>query len=204
MMTKSERRIMNFFVSRITKKFSLNGAGREIRMHQALFYRSSRKLVKRRFIIADENGLFGLNYKENHTRLVASEYERASEFISEGRHKKFARFVKEFIDGIDENRFIFLLFGSAVEKTDPRDYDVLVLMDSIKKATTYEKILRNIAENYPTLNIDVNVDLFRDFRQMLMNRNDENVVNKTLNKHLIFYGAEFFYRMLGKTRPYDA
>jgi hypothetical protein len=37
---------------------------------------------------------------------------------------------------------------------------------------------------------------------MLRKRDEKNVVNEALNKHLIFYGAEQFYKILKEERPY--
>lgn len=202
MMTKTQLKIMKLFVSKIAKKFSLQGAGKELGMHQALSYRASKKLIERKLIIPDENNLYGLNYKDNQQELVAIEYLRTADFLGDPKHKKFREFIKEFIDKTKEDQFIFLLFGSAVEKSNPRDYDIVLFFDSIKKAQTYENILMNIAENYPSLNIHVNVDSIDDLHQMLKKRDEKNVANEALNKHLIFYGAELFYRMLKGVRSY--
>ena len=203
MMTKSENRLIQHFVSNITRKYSLNGAGNKIGMHQAQSYRSSRNLVKRRLIIADENGLFGLNYKENHFDLVTVEYQRTSEFLSKPRHKNLARFINEINKTLDIDNFIFLLFGSSVEKANPRDYDILLLIESVKNVDKYEKIITNLADNYPSLEVEIVVDSFNGFRQMLRKRDKKNVINEALNKHLLFYGADSFYRILSRERPYD-
>ncbi len=66
----------------------------------------------------------------------------------------------------------------------------------------YENILLNLAEDYPNLNIHINVDSIKDFHQMLEKRDEKNVINESLNNHLIFFGAELFYRILKKVRPY--
>ena len=202
MMTKTQLRIMKLFVSKITKKFSLQGAGKELCMHQALSYRASKSLIEKKLIISDENKLYGLNYKENQQELVAIEYLRTLDFLNNPKHKKFKDFVNEFIDQVKEDQYIFLLFGSAVEKTNPGDYDIVLFFNSIDKAQTYENILMNLIENYPTLDIHVNVDSIEDLTQMLKKRDEKNVANEALNKHLIFYGAELFYKTLKWVRPY--
>jgi len=201
-MTKTQLRIMKLFISKITKKFSLQGAGKKLSMHQALSYRASRQLIEKRLIIPDENGLYILNYKENQQELVAIEYLRTADYLSNTKHKKFAGFVKEFIESTKEDNFIFLLFGSAVEKSNPRDYDILLFFDSMRKAQIYENILINLAENYPSLRIHVNADSIKDFHHMLKKRDKKNVVNEALNQHILFYGAELFYRALREVRPY--
>lgn len=202
MITKTQQKIMTLFVSKIAKKFSLQGAGKELQMHQALSYRASKPLIEKKLIIPDENGLYSLNYKENQHELIAFEYIRTAEFLNEPKHKKFKEFVKEFTEKIQENNYIFLLFGSAVEKNNPRDYDIVLFFENIEKAQKYENILMNLAENYPGLEIHINVDSIKDLGQMLIKRDEKNVANESLNKHIIFYGAEQFYKILKGVRSY--
>lgn len=202
MITKTQQKIMNLFVSKIAKKFSLQGAGKELQMHQALSYRASKLLIEKKLIIPDENGLYGLNYKENQQELVAFEYIRTADFLNELKHKKFKEFIEEFITNTKEDNYIFLLFGSAVEKKNYRDYDIVLFFNNIEKAQIYENILINLAENYPSLDIHINVDSIKDLNQMLKKRDEKNVANEALNKHLIFHGAESFYKILKDVRPY--
>ena len=54
MLTKTQLRIMQLFVSKITKRFSLREVGRELSMHQALAYRASKELIQRKLIIPDD------------------------------------------------------------------------------------------------------------------------------------------------------
>ena len=203
MLSKTQQKLMELFVSKITKKFSLLGAGKELGMHQALSYRASQELIKRELIIKNENNLFSLNYKKNHQELVSIEYQRTSDFINSKKHQRLSNFIKETIGLIREDNFILILFGSTIEKTNPRDQDLLFLFDSVKKAQRYEQILLNFKETYPSLNIHINIDSLADYKKMLKARDDPNIINQILNKHLIFYGAELFYRILKQERPYD-
>ena len=60
-LTKSQIKIMQFFVARITARFSLREVGRELKMHQALTYRSSQPLINNKLILQDKNN-YVLNY----------------------------------------------------------------------------------------------------------------------------------------------
>ncbi len=60
MLTKTQQKILNLFMSKIAKKFSLQRAGKELNMHQALSYRASKELIEKKLIVADENGLYSL------------------------------------------------------------------------------------------------------------------------------------------------
>jgi len=202
MFTKTQQKIMNLFIAKIANKFSLQGAGKKLQMHQALSYRASKLLIEKKLIIPDKNGLYSLNYKKNQQELVAFEYMRTANFLNKLEHKKFKDFIEEFITNTKEDNYIFLLFGSAVEKKNYRDYDIILFFNTIKKAQLYENILINLAGNYPTLNIHINVDSNKDLKQMLKKRDEKNVINEAINKHLIFYGAELFYKVLKEVRPY--
>jgi hypothetical protein len=202
MKTKTEQKILNYFVAKINKKFTLQGIGKELDMHQALAYRSSKKLIKERLIIPDENGLYHLNYKENQQEIISSEYQRTSIFLKNQKHKMFINFIKEFIDISKEDNYILMLFGSAVEKDNPRDYDIVIYFDTIEKANKYENILHRLKENYNKIDIHINVDSLNDLNEMLIKRDENNIANESLNNHIIFYGAELFYKILKKVRPY--
>ena len=87
MMTKTQLKIMKLFASKIAKKFSLQRAGKELGMHQALSYRASKQLIERKLIIRDENLLYSLNYKDNQQELVAIEYLRTVDFLNDKKQK---------------------------------------------------------------------------------------------------------------------
>lgn len=193
---------MNLFVSKITNKYSLQGAGKELGMHQALSYRASRDLIEKGLIISDKNGLYGLNYKENIHELVALEYMRTNKFLNNSKHKRFIEFSKEFMEKIKENNYLFFLFGSAVESDMPRDYDIVLFFDDMEKAQKYENILSVLSKNYPGISIHINVDTINDLIEMIKKRDEKNVGNELLNKHIILYGAEQFYKILREARPY--
>lgn len=205
MYKQAEFNIMKFFVSRITKRYSLNAVAKEMDRQQSVIWRSSRKLIEKKLITPDDNGLYTLNYKENHIDLVNFEYQRSSDFLSMPKNKDLARFVKEVVKTLDRDKFILLLFGSAVEKPKPKDYDILLLIDAPnKEIDNYEAVLYNLAENYTSIEIETKVDSFRGFKEMLKRRDKNNVVNEALNKHMLFYGADLFYRILSRERLYDA
>lgn len=202
MMTKTQMRIMKLFTSNITREFSIQGAGKKLNMHQALSYRASKPLIEKGLITPSENNLYRLNYKQHLQELISIEYQRTVDFLDDPNHKRFGEFMSEIMENIDEEKFIFLLFGSAVESSNPRDYDILLFFDTIKKAQKYENIIINLSQNHPRINIHVSVDSMKDFRQMLKRRDEKNVVNEALNKHIIFYGADLFYLTMKRERSY--
>lgn len=198
MLTKTQLKIMQLFVSNITKRFSLRGVGNELKMHQALAYRSSKTLIQNRFILLDGND-YVLNYKQNHQELAYFEYLRSKEFLVKPRNKTLAMLKDDIIDRFPYGYFVLLIFGSAVINSKPRDVDLLVIIEKTEDIEPAEKALYNIIRNY-TLDLHTTVISFESVFEMLGSRDESNVMNQILNKHLILYGAELFYKLLKKGR----
>jgi len=114
MLTKTQIKIMQLFVSQITRRFSLRGVGKELKMHQALAYRACKQLIKDKLIISDDKN-YKLNYKQNHQELAYLEYLRSKEFFSKPKNKVLAMFADDVIEKFPYGHFVFLIFGSAVE-----------------------------------------------------------------------------------------
>lgn len=192
MLTKTQLRIMQLFVSQITKRFSLRGVGKELNMHQALAYRASKELIQNKLIIPDDDN-YVLNYKDNHQELSYFEYLRSKEFLD--KNKTLSLLREDIIDKYPYGYFVLLLFGSAVVSKKPRDIDMLVIIEKTEDIEPAEKALYNITRNY-TLDLHAVVISFESVFEMLGSRDEKNVINEILNKHLILYGGELFYKLL--------
>ena len=94
MITKTQLRIMQLFVSQIARRFTLRGVGKELRMHQALAYRACKQLIKDKLIIPDDKN-YVLNYKQNHQELAYFEYLRSKEFLNKPENKALSIFAEE-------------------------------------------------------------------------------------------------------------
>ena len=92
-----------------------------------------------------------------------------------------------------------LVFGSTVDSSKPRDIDILLIVDSTNKIEFHEKFLHNISSNY-YLSFEERVIGFESVYEMLSKRDEKNVMNEILNKHVILYGAELFYRLIQRGR----
>lgn len=196
MFTKTQLRVMQLFVSQITRRFTLRGVGKELKIHQALTYRACRQLIKDKLIIPDD-GSYMLNYKRNHQELAYFEHLRSKESLD--KNKTLSLLREDIIDKYPYGYFVLLLFGSAVVSQKPRDIDVLVIIEKTEDIEPAEKALDSITRNY-TLNFHTLVISFESVFEMLRSRDEKNVINETLNKHLILYGGELFYNLLKKGR----
>lgn len=198
MFTKTQLKIMKLFVSQITKRFSIRGVGKELKMHQALAYRACRQLIKDNMIVQDD-GSYILNYKQNHQELAYFEHLRSKSFLDKPMNQTLKMFANDVIEKFHYGYFVLIIFGSTVDTTKPRDTDVLVIIENTDDIELAEKSLYNISRNY-TINTHLTVISFESVLEMLRTRDEKNVMNEVLNKHLILYGAELFYKLVKKGR----
>jgi len=196
MLTKTQLKIMQLFVSQITKRFSLRGVGKALNMHQALTYRASKGLIENKLIVSDGDNYI-LNYKKNHQELAYFEYLRSKEYIN--KNKNMFLLKEDIVNKFPYGYFVLAVFGSAVISKTPKDIDMLVIIEKTEDIETAEKALYNITRNY-TLKLHTLVISFESVFEMLGSRDEKNVMNEVLNKHFILYGAELFYKLIKKGR----
>ena len=197
MFTKTQAEVMKVFVSKIDKRFSIKEIAELLGKPYPLIHRSIQELIKERFIIKDERKLILLNYKENHAELAYIEALRTKEGLN--RDKTVPLFIKDIHEKIGLDFFVFLFFGSYVEKNNPRDIDILIIIEDEKKVNEIDKIITNIADNF-TKAFHIQVISVKSAYEMLAKRDKINILNEILNKHLLVFGAENYYRILQNAR----
>lgn len=194
---KSTAKVLQFFVGHIAESFSLREVARRLKMHVSLTHRAIQPLLDSKIIEQNKHKNLILNYKNHHETLVFAEYLRRDNFLE--KYKDIKLFRDEIINKIKEDNFVLLIFGSAVESSKPRDIDILLIVDSTDKIEFHEKFLHNVASNYD-LPFEERVIGFESVYEMLSKRDEINVINEILNKHIILYGAELFYRLIIRGR----
>ena len=194
---KSTAKILQLFVSHITESFTLREIARRLKMHVSLAHRAIHQLIDAKIIEQNKHKNLSLNYRIHHETLAFAEYLRRDNFLD--KFKDIKLFADEVIKKIEQDSFVLLVFGSSTESNKPRDIDILLIVDSIDKIEFHEKFLHNIALNYD-LPFEERVIGFESVYEMLARRDEKNVMNEILNKHIILYGAELFYRLIQRGR----
>jgi len=194
---KSGAKILEIFTGHITEYFTLREIARKLNMHVSLAHKSIQPLIEAGIIEQDKHKGLSLNYKTHHETLAFVEYLRRDNFLK--KFKDIRLFAEEVKNKIKEENFVLLLFGSAVESKKPRDIDILLVVESTDKVAFHEKFLHNIASSYD-LPFEESVIGFESVYEMLAKRDEKNVMNEILNKHIILYGAELFYRLIQRGR----
>jgi len=194
---KTTAKILQLFVGHITESFTLREVSRKLKMHVSLTHRAIQPLIKNKIVVRNKHKNLNLNYKMYPETLAFTEYLRRDNFLD--KFKNIKLFADEVINKIKQDCFVLLVFGSSVELNKPRDIDLLLIVDSTDKIEFHEKFLHNIASNYD-MPFEERVIGFESVYEMLSNHDEKNIINEILNKHIILYGAELFYRLIERGR----
>lgn len=197
MLTKTELAVLSIFTARITRKCSIKQVADQLKKPYPLIHRSIQSLLSQNFLEKEEHQLISLQYKNHHAEASYAEALRTNTFLQE--NKTISLFTRDVLGKLKEDFFILLIFGSAVEKKNPRDIDILLILDIKEKLNHTEKLLANIAANF-TLQFDIHVITAQSMHEMLQKRGEPNVINETLDKHILLFGAENYYKVLTHAR----
>ncbi len=200
MLTKTQYRIMEIFAANIAERFSIKGISKIMGKDYSLVHRSIKPLIAKNLLVKDKQEYLSLNYKGDIAQIAAIEASRAEKFLQNKQNKTVSLFIKDSLKAIKEDFFVMLIFGSAAgQKKAPGDIDILFIVDDNAKINKTERLLHNIALNF-SAKLDINIISTESAYEMLSKRDQTNVMNETLNKHLIIFGAESYYRMLKNAR----
>ncbi|MEA2037604.1 MAG: hypothetical protein U9O94_08900 [Nanoarchaeota archaeon] len=197
MLTKNQFKIMELFVSNLTKRFGVREVARLLDMNNSLAHRNITPLIEKGILVKDDKGYLKLNFRKNHDLLSFTEYERRNKFLQ--KNKSISLMLDDIIKDFPYGYFVVLIFGSTVTSPKPRDLDLLIIIEKTEDIEKAEKRLYHITRNY-TLPIHSLIISFESVYEMLAPREDKNVMTEVLNKHLILYGAELFYKLIKKGR----
>lgn len=197
MLTKTELAILSIFTAKITKKFSIKQIADQLKKPYPLIHRSVQSLLSQNFLAKDEHQLISLQYNKHHAELAYIEAIKKNVFLE--KNKTISLFAKDVLEKLKEDFFILLVFGSAIEKKNPGDIDILLIIDDKERINNSEKLLANIAANF-TLHFDIHIITTESMREMLQKREEPNVINETSHKHILLFGAENYYKVLTDAR----
>ena len=199
MLTKTQLTIMKVFVSKITEKFSVRQVAEMTGKAYPLVHRSVKLLLETKLLERDAHNLLSLNYKENHSILSYVEGLKTREFLDGS--KTISLFIKDVMDGIKLDYFTMLLFGSYAKgkATKGSDVDILVILEDKNKIESAEKFMDMTSSRF-SLKFDCNVISAESAYEMLAKRDQANVMNESLDSHVLLFGAENYYRLLKNAR----
>jgi hypothetical protein len=194
-LNKTTWKVLQLFTGNLTESFTLREVSRKLDMHVSLAHRAIQPLLKLKVIEKNKHKNLFINYHANHEIIIFAEYLRRNTFFQQWPDIEYLS--NEIINKMKEESFVLMIFGSAVTSNKPRDIDLLLLVDNSEKIDFHEKFLLNILSGH-NLPFEEKVISFENFYEMLSNTNNKNIVNESLNKHIILYGAELYYRLISR------
>jgi len=192
--TKTEIKVLELFVSEILNSFTIREVSRKIKKDLKIVHTSIKNLIKKQFLIKDKKGI-RLNYKIHQKDLTYIENLRKEAFFKKNTLIKI--YLNRFIQKAKNKFFILLIFGSyARNKTNKKsDIDILAIIP--KEDGEFERQIK--AElSISKLNFHINLIISESFTEMLHKRDELNIINETLNNHILVYGAEQYYALMGE------
>lgn len=200
-LTKNQARILQEFTAHITEEFSMRETARILKKDSSLVRKAMLPLIEQGILNqAKKTKRITLNYRENHPELAYAEHLRAARFAESPKNSGIAAFMDEIKKTIQENAFTLSLSGSAIMDEKSGGYDVLLIVAAEDGVRSGEKALRDISKKHQGLKIGIDVVCFQSALEMLSQREQLNVMNRSLDKHIIFHGAETYYGLITKGR----
>ena len=197
MLTKTELKILKLFASSLGRKFSINEISKSLGISYTLAYNSTSRMLQFGLISKDEKKFLSAKLDKNYADFAYAEAERSRDFLK--KNSVVAVFLSDILSRLGQEYFTLLVFGSSVSKEKYNDIDLLLIVPTEVDVLPAEKISMNIADNFST-EFHINVISVESVNEMLGKRKEANVMNETLNNHIVLFGAENYYRMVSNVR----
>ncbi len=195
LLTKTQAEILKLFASSVADKRSIKGVAEALKKPYPLIHRSVKGLLENGLLKKDEHELISLDTSQ-YGVLSYIESLRSEEFLR--KRKTLALLAKDIMESVEEDFFVFLIFGSAVIKDNPRDIDMFFVVQDDEKRKKVESAAERCASRLP-VKADISVVTKESVYEMLRMK-QPNTMSETLSKHIIIYGAEQYYRMISNVR----
>jgi len=197
LLTKTETLILELLVSTPTRKFTIREISRLIKKDLKIVHTSIQRLLHHKFLLRDEHQHLYLDYHTNIPDLAYIENIRKEKFFRQYPAIKIS--ATDFLKKTKHSFFVLLIFGSYAEG-NPRkdsDLDLLAILPEEDKNNAFERQL-NAVLSLSFQKCHLHVISQASFKEMIAKRDEVNIINEALNKHIIIFGAESYYKLLGE------
>jgi len=198
MLTKNDIKIAEFFIRNTKKRFSIREVSRQVKIDYKLVHNSIKRLIAKKVINREKYGktqLCSLNLKDAVDYLIQVENIKAEGFL--GKNTGIKLIIKEIKEKIKVPYYTLILFGSYAKSSshEKSDLDLLIIVPNKEFIKEAEIIIHSVASIKP-IKIHSLVIQPEDFEEMLTAKEELNVANEILKNHIIFHGAEAYYKLL--------
>ncbi len=193
--TKTEIIVLELLSSKPTRKFTIREISRLIKKDLKIVHTSVQRLLQEKFLLKDEQHHLHLNYQNNLADLAYIENIRKEKLFH--KYPTIKIVATDFLKKTKDSFFVLLVFGSYAEG-NPRkdsDVDVLAILPEEDKNNAFERQLNSVLSlSLPKCHLHVISQA--SFKEMITKRDEINIINEALNKHIIIFGAESYYKLL--------
>ena len=193
--TKTEIKILELLVSKPIQKFTIREISRLIKKNLKIVHTSIQRLITKKIILKDEQRHLHLNYQANFSDLAYVENLRKERFFLQHHNIKIA--AADFLKKTKEMFFVLLIFGSYAEGNQHKssDLDILAILPQEDKNNSFERELNScLSLSLPRPHLQMISQA--SFKEMIAQRDEINIANEVLSKHIFIFGAEIYYKML--------
>ncbi len=198
MLSKNDIKLTGFLLEHPMKKFSIREISRQVKIDYKLTHSSIGRLFEKGIIDKEKYGkteLCKIGLKDAVEYLVQVENIKARNFLE--RNIGIKLIIEEIKDKIKIPYYSLILFGSYTKGQAHKrsDLDMLLIVpgkEFIKKA---EIAIHSVISIKP-VKVHSLVMIPEDFKEMLASKEELNVAKEALKNHLIFHGAEAYYKLL--------
>ncbi len=195
--TKTEILILELLVSKPIRKFTIREISRLLKKDLKIVHTSIKSLHQQGFLREDEHHHLHLNYPAHIQDLAYVENIRKEKFFQKHQAIKIA--AADFLKRTRYSFFVLLIFGSYAEG-NPRkdsDVDILAILPQEDKDNAFQRELNSIL-SLSLHKCHLNIISQASFKEMIAKRDEMNIINEALSKHIIIFGGELYYKLLGE------
>ncbi|MBI5388826.1 nucleotidyltransferase domain-containing protein [Candidatus Woesearchaeota archaeon] len=197
MLTKTDVRVLELFTSKITTPLTIREVSKQIQKDLHIVHQSIKKLQNQKYLMRYHEKHPGLilNYKTHRADFSYIESLRAEAFLK--RNASIRAHMYSILAKLPTSFYSLIIFGSYAsgKNTEQSDIDLLVILPRYDEAM--ERSLTAIL-SISVRPYHLQIVGEESVHEMLAKREELNVMNETPNNHIILYGAEQFYKLLGE------
>jgi len=194
-LTKTDIAVLGLFASRMLERLTVREAARLIKKDLKIVHTSIKKLAKEGFLIKEKPSGIRLDYRKNISEIAYVESVRKAAFFK--KHPLIGIYAEKLIAESKTKLMLLLIFGSYASGKNKAnsDIDLLAVVPEYNGDVGQQMVS---ALSLSPKKFHASIISEESFREMLKKRDEMNVVNETLNNHILLYGSEQYYALLGE------
>ncbi len=198
-LSRTSVEILAFLASHVRKAYTIRQLSKGIGKDYKITYDMTKRLAAQGILTIERRAnllICRLNVRNNAQFLSFIESLRLEHFLK--RNPELRLIASELLSKIDLPFFTAMLFGSHVKGTATKKSDLDILF-TVPYRQAEKTVSNAVASLERTMPVGIHeVILTNDEFSQLLSENKPNVAREAIEDHIILYGAEAFYKLLGE------